>query len=262
LEAELWAASRLPSGEPPPAPVAETAPPPAAPAGPDEVKESDDPLKDIGELTAEQLFVALRAENPRTIGIVLHQVPPEKAAEVLTKLSPNLRRATFVEMAKGVPNNPELVARLIRAVVQSCDEMEHSTTGTRVFRTLAEMLHSVQREDRGAMMEALQESDSHAAERVDDLLFNFEDLIQIEDRTLQRILGEIDTRVLAEALYGASDALSKKVMMNRSARVQKMITEEMEVMGAVSPEANYQARRKVVEVIRKFDREGHLHWVE
>ncbi|MCY2989692.1 MAG: hypothetical protein NTY19_17715 [Planctomycetota bacterium] len=261
-ESELWAATGLRSGGSADGTTAETGAPSPKSYDPDEVTETDNPFEDILKLTVDQLFVALRGENPRTIGIALHQVPPEIAADVLTRLPLELRRGTFVEMSKGVPSNRDLVSRLTRAVVQTCIEKEHSNTGTKVFRTLAEMLHSVQRDDREAMMDALQESDSHAFERVDDLLFNFEDIVGIEDRTLQKILGPIDSKVLAAALCDASEAMVEKVMSNRGERVRAMISEEMEFQGRVSAERIHQARKLVVDVIREFDKAGDLRWKE
>jgi len=229
----------------------------------DVIEDTGDPLKDIRSLTADQLVSALRSEHPRTIAIVLHHVTPEAAADVVSRLPPQTRRETFVEMSKGLPDNNDLVLRVVYAVIDACREREQSTvSGSKIFKALAELLHAVDRGHREEMMEALQAVDVDAAAKVDDLLFNFEDLVGIETGSLQGILADIAFAELAIALFRAPKELNEKIFGAVSSRNQEKLNEEMQylVNRPPTPERVQLARRRVVDEIRKKDKEQKVVW--
>ncbi len=227
------------------------------------IEDTGDPLKDIRSLTADQLVSAVRSEHPRTIAIVLHHVTPEAAADVVSRLPPHARRETFVEMSKGLPDNHDLVLRVVQAVVSACREREQSTvSGSKIFKALAELLHAVDRGHREEMMEALQSVDVDAAAKVDDLLFNFEDLVGIETGSLQSILADIAFPELAIALFRAPKDITEKLFSAVSSRNQDKLNEETQYLVNRPPttERVQLARRRVVDEIRKKDKEQKVVW--
>ena len=93
---------------------------------------------------------------------------------------------------------------------------------------------------------------------VKEYLYSFDDLLVIEDRSMQKLLAEIDSKSLASALKGASDPIKDKVRSNLSKRARETLNEEMELLGTIPPTTIQQAQKAVVEVIQHLDQAGEL----
>jgi len=168
-------------------------------------------------------------------------------------------------MAKGLPENTGLVQRVVQAVVEMCGKREVDDTveeGESQFQHLAEILHLVDRDERGELLDALEQQNPDAFAEIDSRLYDFSDLLKIEDRSLQKILSEIDLKVMATALYGANPLISETVMSNISERVRTMLQEEIDFLGSVTSAKVDEARREVADVIRKHDKAETLVWKE
>jgi flagellar motor switch protein FliG len=108
------------------------------------------------------------------------------------------------------------------------------------------------------MLEALARHDEEAAARVRKLLFLFEDLVRVSDRSLQSLLGEVDTRTLASALKGADETITGKVMNNLSTRAKASLKEEIGFLANVPPAKQKEARDAIAEVLGRMDAAGEL----
>src|SRR5205823_6618978 len=126
------------------------------------------------------------------------------------------------------------------------------------FKRMAEMLRRLDKPDRLEVLAALEQSDAQTAAQVREFLYGFEDLLLIEDRSTQKLLGEIDSKSLASALKGAPDAIKDKVLNNLSKRARETLNEEMELLGTLPPTAIQQAQKAVVDVIQRLDQAGEL----
>ena len=135
-----------------------------------------------------------------------------------------------------------------------------SEEGESQFQHLAEILHLVDREEKGQLLAALENANPDAFAEIDSRLYDFTDLLKIEDRSLQKILAEIDLKIMATALYGATPTIGECVMGNISERVRTMLQEEIEFLGSVSSAKVDEARREIAEVIRKHDKAETLVW--
>jgi flagellar motor switch protein FliG len=223
----------------------------------------DDPTDSLKAIEIGTLVRALQSEHPRAVAIAMHRMGPEKASEVIKRLDPEVRSQTFVLMAEGLPENVGLVHRVVQAIVEMCaqrDEEEVSDENESYFSQLAEILHLIDREDRGAMLKTLQETNAEAYKEVDACLYDYTDVMKIEERSLQKILAEIDLKVMATAMSGAPAEVESTIMGNMSERVRTMLQEEMEFLGGVSSKKIDDARREIADVIRKHDKAETLVW--
>ncbi len=185
---------------------------------------------------------------------------PDRAGEVLKRLHPEMRRAVSVQLGKEVAVNPDLVSRIIRTVLAKCRtlaEAPPAASGNR-FKRMAEMLRRLEKPDRMEVLAALEQNDAQTAAQVKEFLYSFDDLLIIEDRSMQKLLAEIDSKSLASALKGASDPIKEKVRNNLSKRARETLNEEMELLGALPPPAILQAQKSVVDVIQRLDQAGEL----
>ena len=108
----------------------------------------------------------------------------------------------------------------------------------------------------------MQEQEPEAATKVKDLLYQFEDLLRIVDRSMQKLLSEIDSKTLSVALKGASEDILTKVLNNLSKRAREGIQEEIELLGNVQASQVRQAQKTVVDVILRLDQAGELQMQE
>ncbi len=107
-------------------------------------------------------------------------------------------------------------------------------------------------------MEKIKEIDSELAENIKQRMFTFEDLAELDDRTMQVILANIDTQSLGVALKGASKELQEKVFSNLSQRAGDMLKEDMEAMGPVKRAEVYKTQQEIIESTRQLETEGKI----
>lgn len=227
---------------------------------------TEDPTESLKQIEVATLVRALQSEHPRAVAIALHRMGAGKASEVIKKLDADVRKNTFILMAKGLPENTGLIHRVIQAVVEMCAQREEESsteeTSANYYGELAEILHLIDREDRGRLLSALQEADETAYQEVDACLYDFTDVLKIEERSLQKILAEIDLKIMATALYQAAPDIGETIMANMSERVRTMLQEEIEFLGSVSSAKVDDARREIADIIRKHDKAETLVWKE
>lgn len=224
---------------------------------------NEDPADTLKQIDSAVLARVLANEHPRAVAIALNRMESRQASEVIKRLEPEVRRETFLLMAKGLPENSGLVQKVLSAIVEICAKRVDVDTveeGESQFQHLAEILHLVDREEKGQLLAALENTNPDAFAEIDSRLYDFTDLLKIEDRSLQKILAEIDLKIMATALYGATPTIGECVMGNISERVRTMLQEEIEFLGSVSSAKVDEARREIADVIRKHDKAETLVW--
>ena len=125
-------------------------------------------------------------------------------------------------------------------------------------KSLAQILNSADRPTERNILQHLGERDSELADEVRALLFVFEDILQLDDRSIQLILKEIDTKVLALALRGASEEVRERMLGNMSQRGAEMLREEMEYMPPQRRRDVEEAQSKIVSAVRVLEEAGTL----
>lgn len=212
------------------------------------------------------LAKVLQAESQRVLTLVLQKLPSETAATVL-KLLPADARGPALSMLAAGPTFPEpVVQRVLRTVREQCAarpvEAEAVLDEDAQVKRLVGILQGIDREERLRLLGVLGEQNETVAAKIDDQLYDFPDLLRIEDRSLQKILTQTDQKTLAIALKTAPDEIKDKVMRNMSERVRAALAEEMEFLGVV-PNAKCEAARKdITAIIRAQDKEGSLVWLD
>jgi flagellar motor switch protein FliG len=220
-----------------------------------------DALQALRELPAPILTQALETEQPRTIALVLDALNDGAAGEVYRRLPSEVRREVSLQFARQPAVHPEVMNRIVSALVAQARKLAAAPAPpdpTARTRKMADLLRQVDRDERLALLVALEASDAASAQAVKELLYEFEDLLRIENVSVQKLLGELDTKTLAQALKGADEAIREKVFRNLSKRAQETLQEEMDLSRTVPPAVGAQARKTVAEAIRRLDEKGDL----
>ncbi len=164
-------------------------------------------------------------------------------------------------MKDNTATSKDLLERIVRTTIsKGCDLEEDAVADaeTESDKRLAAMLRAMARKDRAQMLEALEEKDAETAQRVKQLLYVFDDILCVEDRSLQKLLAEVDSPTLVSALGGADERLVEKIMNNLSKRARESLTEEIELNGNADPDAIEEARKAVCDAMARLDQEGDL----
>jgi len=219
----------------------------------------DDPLDSLRDIAPWALANMLMGEHPQTIAFILCLIEPVNAAEVLALLNEELR--TNVAMRIAVTERiPETAIEEIRGVFDSRVSMGVGKAGIKVGgrKAIAEILNHSDRSTEESVFTRLEDKDKALADSIRELMFVFDDIITIDDRSIQMILKEVGTEDLSLALKTASEELKTKIFKNMSQRAAEILKEEISTKGPVKVSDVEKAQLKVLGVTRKLEQEGKI----
>lgn|GEM_PF-932003 len=221
----------------------------------------EDAVRLLTEIPPTFLAAALNEEQPRIIAIVVHHLSQEQAAEVLRRLPTDLRRETSLRLAQLQLPPPAVLQSIVQAVLRKvallAENPELALSNRQAERTAA-LLRQLERSDRKEVLAALEQSDPALAARVKELLYRVDDLVRLQDRSVQRVLSEVDSRTLALAIKGTSEAVRDKVRKNLSRRAKEALDEEMEFLGGVTQTQVKEAQKQLTDAMQRLDLAGEL----
>ena len=220
---------------------------------------SDDPVEDLQRLEPIQIAGAISNEMPRTIGIVLSCLSQERTAEVLGLLPEDLQSKAFLALQKNSVTSIELIGRVAQSTVQKAALIDPSEQESKDGdQQMANLLRSMPKETRNRLMDHLEESEPEMAERLRDLLYVFEDVLLYDNRSVQKILAQVETAVLITAIQDVDPEVNNRIFENLSKRAKLSLQEEIEFARRASESEVTQARKSIALVISKLDREGEM----
>ncbi len=220
---------------------------------------SKQPFSFLQKAETENLLTFIQDEHPQTIALILAHLPPHKASEILVGLPAAKQIEVVIRIANMEQTNPEVIKEVERGLENRLSGIV-SQKFQRVggVESVAEMLNLADRATEKAIMEALESEDPDLVEQIRRLMFVFEDILQVDDRGIQKVLKEVDNNELALSLKTASDELKNKIFGNMSERATQLIKEEMEFMGPVRVSDVEAAQQKIVDVVRRLEDAGEI----
>jgi flagellar motor switch protein FliG len=208
----------------------------------------------------DQIHAFLRSEHPQTTALVIANLPTtELAAKVMALLASEEQAEIALRIARMERTQPDVVKEVARVMQTKLDmvmQAEYSAAGG--VGSLPYIPHTSERAEERNTLEHLGETDPALADEVRALLFVFEDLLKLDDRTIQLVLKEVDSKDLALALRGASDEVKGRVLENMSQRAGETLREEMEFMPPQRRRTIEEAQTKIVGVVRRLEDAGAI----
>ena len=208
---------------------------------------------------AHQLFNVIVSEQPQTIALILCYLQPDKAAQVMAELPEETQSEVAYRIAT-MNNTSPMVIKEIESVLEgklsSVVRTEMTTIGG--VETLVGILNQVDRTTEKNITEGLEREDAELADKVKSSMFVFEDIISLDDVSIQRILREVEASDLALALKGCSEEVAECVYRNQSKRAAASLKEDMEFLGPVRLMDVEKSQQKIVSVIRRLDDAGEI----
>ncbi len=207
----------------------------------------------------QQLLNFIQSEHPQTIALILAYLEPEKASTILSALPPERQSEVAKRIAIMDTTSPDVIKEVERVLERKLSSIApQELTNAGGIKSVVEIINRVDRGTEKTIMEALEVQDPELAEEIKKLMFVFEDIVIIDDRSVQRVLREVESQDLALALKGASTEVSQKIFTNMSQRASDMLREDIEFMGPVRLRDVEEAQQRIVNIIRKLEDSGEI----
>lgn len=201
----------------------------------------------------------IQSEHPQTIALILSYLDPQKGADILSNLSHEIQADVAKRIATMDRTSPEILREVERVLERKLSTLasEDYTSAGGIDAVVA-ILNNADRSTERNIIEALEEDDPDLAEEIKKKMFVFEDVITIDDKSIQRVLRHVDTGDLAKALKAVDHEVQDKIYRNMSKRAAQMLKEDMEYMGPVRLKDVEEAQQKIVNIIRKLEEQGDI----
>lgn len=217
------------------------------------------PFKELEKVSPKLLSQMLRNEHPQTLALILGHLSPEQAASLLIMLPAGVRAEVLIRLAK-LESVPEDMLVEVDRVLQSQLIAMGSKEGKKVggVQSVAEILNAVDRATEEEVLSEIEEDSAQMAEDIRNLMFVFEDIKGLDDRSIREVLKEVSNEELTLALRGASDELKESIFKNMSERGANMVREELEFMGPTKLSDVEQSQQNIVKIVRRLEGEGKV----
>jgi flagellar motor switch protein FliG len=220
----------------------------------------DMPFEFLRKADPRQVLSFLQDEHPQTITLVLAHMPAELAAMVLSGLGEDLQRDVSHRLAVMDRTSPDVVEQVERVLERKLSSVLAPTEMTAVggVQSLVDIINRSDRATERLILEGLERSDPELADEVRQRMFVFEDITTLDDKAIQLILRQVDSKDLAVALKGVRSEVRGKIMRNLSERAAQNLADEIELLGPVRLKVVEEAQGGIVRVIRALEESGQL----
>ena len=217
------------------------------------------PFEFLARTPPEQIVAFLRNEAPQTKALIISSLYTTLAAEALALLDEDEQADVSLRIARMSETSPAVIREVEAVMRQKLSNVlneEYASSGG--VRSLADIINHADRPTERNVLEKLAQSDEDLAEEIRALLFTFEDIAKLDDRSLQLVLKGVEDADLALALRGVPDEVRDRVLANVSERRSELLVEEIEYQPPQRKSVVEEAQSRVVVEVRRLEEEGDL----
>ena len=212
------------------------------------------PFEFVRKTDASQLLNFIQDEHPQTIALILSYLSSSQASTIISALAPDKQADVARRIAMMDRTSPDVikeVEKVLERKLASLVNQDYTIVGG--VDSIVEILNTVDRGTEKHIMETLEIEEPELADEIRRKMFVFEDILSLDDKSIQRVLREVDNNELAVALKGTVEEVQNVIFNNLSKRLAAMIREDMEYMGPVRLKDVEEAQQRIVNVIRKLE---------
>lgn len=212
------------------------------------------PFEFVRKTDASQLLNFIQDEHPQTIALILSYLSSSQASTIISSLAPDKQSDVAKRIAMMDRTSPDVikeVEKVLERKLSSLMNQDYTIVGG--VDSIVEILNTVDRGTEKHIMETLEIEEPELADEIRRKMFVFEDILSLDDKSIQRVLREVDNNELAVALKGAVEEVQNVIFNNLSKRLAAMIREDMEYMGPVRLKDVEESQQRIVNVIRKLE---------
>jgi flagellar motor switch protein FliG len=201
----------------------------------------------------------LRNEHPQILAAILVHLDQDHAANILKQFSERTRNEVVLRIATLEGIQPTALKDLNEALYQVLaggDKIRKSSLGG--IKTAAEIINLLGTSLEASVIDAIREQDPDLAQKIMDKMFTFEDLLKLDNKSLQMVLKEVSSDQLVVALKGASQELRDKILSNMSSRAAEALKEDLESRGPVRLSEVEAQQKEILKIVRRLADEGQI----
>ena len=217
------------------------------------------PFEFMRKTDSTQLLSFIQDEHPQTIAVILAYLPIQLAADIIGAL-PHEKQADvakrIAEMDRTSPDVIHEVEKVLEKKFESLVNQDYTIVGG--VDSIVDILNSVDRSTSKRIMNNLEVENIELADEIKKKMFLFEDIVKLDDKSIQRVLREVDNNEIALALKGVKEDVSDAIFRNLSSRLAEMIKEDIEYMGPVKMKDVEEAQQNVVNKVRELEERGEI----
>ena len=206
-----------------------------------------------------QLAKFIQGEHPQTIALVVAHLNPRAARAVIMLLPSKVRGQAVKRLAQMQQFSPEMVKKisvvLHRRLLAIGQQSRRAYGGV---KAVADLLNQIEQEATGSILETIEQDDPQLATSIRNLMFTFEDFLDVAEQGLRELLGQVDKKTLAVALKGGSEDIKNHFFKCMSSRAVEMLKEDMESLGPIRSREVSAAQQEVVTTARRLETEGKI----
>ena len=216
-------------------------------------------LDSLKWMDSKQVANIIRNEHPQIQTIVLSYLEPDQSAEILGQFADKVR----LDLTMRIANLEEVQPAALQELNEIMEKQFAGQAGAQSakmggLKAAADIMNFLDTNVEGALMDAIREHDEEMSQQIQDLMFVFENLADVDDRGIQAILRDVQQDALMKAIKGADDALKDKIMANMSKRAAEMMADDLEAMGPVRITEVEAAQKEILAVARKLSDAGEI----
>ena len=217
-------------------------------------------LENLKWMDARSIADLIKLEHPQVLAMILAYMEPEQAGEVIHHLPERLVSEAMMRLASLETVQPAAIRELNEILEEQLSGESQSLQVASLGgpKAAAEVLNRLETSLPGSILEKMRENDSELAEKVQEKMFVFDDLIKLDDRSLQVLLREVPSEGFVTALKGASPGLREKFFTNMSKRAAEMMRDDLEAKGPVRVSEVESAQKAILQIATRLDAAGQI----
>lgn len=216
-------------------------------------------LESLKWMDSKQVANIIRNEHPQIQTIVMSYLEPEQSAEIMAQFPEKVR----LDLLMRVANLEEVQPAALQELNEIMEKQFAGQAGAQAakmggLKSAANIMNYLDTNVEAQLMDAIREQDEEMSQQIQDLMFVFDNLIDVDDRGIQAILRDAQQESLMKAIKGADEALQKKITGNMSKRAAEMLIDDMEAMGPVRISEVETAQKEILSIARKLADAGEI----
>jgi flagellar motor switch protein FliG len=217
------------------------------------------PLESLQRADPQKLARFLEAEHPQTIALILGQLGDRQASALLISLPNDIRAEAVKRLANLRRFSPEMADKVSKVLAQRLKAVgEQGKRAYSGFQSVADIMNCIDTTIAQEILVNIENEEPNLAISIRDLMFTFDDLLQVGEAQVRELTGAIDKRVLATALKGTSEPLKNHFFRTMSSRAVEMLKEDIEALGPVRSKDVLKAQADIVAIARQLESEGKI----
>lgn len=216
-------------------------------------------LESLKWMDSKQVATIIRNEHPQIQTIVMSYLEPEQSAEILAQFPEKVR----LDLLMRVANLEEVQPAALQELNEIMEKQFAGQAGAQAakmggLKSAANIMNYLDTNIEGQLMDAIRETDEEMSQQIQDLMFVFDNLLDVDDRGIQAILRETQQESLMKAIKGADEELRKKITSNMSKRAAEMLLDDLEAMGPVRLSEVETAQKEILSIARRLADAGEV----